>query len=200
MVYKTVIILAPGIVKDDSGDQYFKNDSNELKYKITDDQFEFRFKAAKRLHELGVSRFVLVGGVVKDAPSISKPDVMENLLVTKYNMPLSCIIKVVSESNTEGNVKAVKEYLADNKIDRGLGLLTNFFHLPRAVKQFSEFTDLIFSPICAESVVYDIEYENIRLFFANQGLELIIGSDPESKSEIKGLFQKEMGTYKSGIS
>lgn len=187
--YDTVILLAMGIEASNNGN-----------YILTGDPFEFRFKAIKRLYEQGVSRFILVGGTVLGIVGVSKPDVMENILTEKYGVPKECLIKLVSENNTEGNAKKIQEYANGHK-DLGItALVTNFFHLPRATTTFLDFTDIIFKPVSAESIVYDTEHQNIRNFYQNEGLDIIIKEKINDNSEIKGIHDKELGTYKSGIS
>jgi hypothetical protein len=201
MKYNTIIVLAMGIKVNKNGKHVFERDDLKTKYDITGDQ-EFRFKAVKKLYEGGARKFILVGGSVINAKSISKPDVMEDILVKEYYIPKSCLMKLVSENNTEGNAKAVKEYYSNCKITYSLGLLTNFYHLVRAMKDFSTIHNLRFIPIAAESVIYQNknEFKKIRKFYEDTGFNLIIANTKGLNSEIKGISDKEFGNYKSGIS
>jgi hypothetical protein len=202
MTYDTIILLARGIHLDEQGAFNFTKDGRAITYKTSGDPFEFCYKAVKKLHENGTQHIILVGGVVKGAEYISKPDIMEDVLVNRYGIPQSCLTKIVSESNTEGNAKAVKEFHATNTIAGNAGLLTNHYHLLRAMRDFVNIPNLRLLPVPAESIIYTDtgEFENIRTFYENEGLSYIIGNTPDANSEIKGIADKELGTYKSGIS
>ena len=179
--FDSIIVLAPGITLEEE---------NISKYKVSDDLFEFRFKAVAKLHQLGQSRFFLVGGPIKDYPQISKPDVMEWILVNRYGLPPTILTKLVSEANTEGNAKKIQEYAKTTDLGTIL-IISNYWHLLRASNLFSDYTDLVFKTLPAESVVYDQEQDNINSFYSNQKI---------ITSEIKGLSDYYLGQYKSGSS
>lgn len=201
MKYNTIIMLAMGIELSENGKYDFEKDGLKIKYNITGDP-EFRFKAAKKLYASETKKFILVGGSVKNAEAISKPDVMEDLLVKKYGIPKSCMVKLVSEANTAGNAKAVKEYIIKNKIDDDPGLLTNYYHMVRALRDFADIREKRFIPIVAEGQIYDECFDEIRKFYETNtiGLKKIIGESKDQSSEIKGLHDIESEKYKSGIS
>src|SRR6185436_1382917 len=95
--------------------------------------------------------------------------------------------KVVSPANTAGNAEAAKQYLASHKTTGPIALVTNYFHLLRALKDFSTVTEAALIPLASEAVVYAEEYDNIRHFYETEGTATIIGEVRGQNSEIKGL-------------
>lgn len=80
----------------------------------------------------------------------------------------------------------------------------------RALRDFVDIHEVRFIPITAESIIYDEEFDNICKFYKvhkrgdeeieGYGYQHIIGETKDQKSEIRGLYCKECGEYKSGTS
>jgi len=196
--YSAIIILAPGITKTDEGKLTFNKDGVNFNYEIEGDPYEFRFKAAKKFYlDDNNLEFILVGGTVKKMEGIRKADVMKDILESRYGILSKALKPIQSASNTEGNALAVKRYLSEkNEIYiNNIGLLTNFNHLPRAIKTFIDAAHLRLIPICAESIVYKEEFDNIRHFYHHEGFSRIICNLKDHDSEIKGMLAQELGSY-----
>lgn len=196
--YSAIIILAPGITKTDNGKFTFKNGDVNFRYEIEGDPNEFRFKAVEKFYiDDRAIEFILVGGTVKNMDSVRKADVMKDILESKYKIPPNLLNPIKSASNTEGNAMAVKRYLSEkNEIYiSNIGLLTNFYHLPRAIRLFIDVAHLRLIPICAESIVYDDEFDNMRHFYHHEGFSRILNDSKDHDSEIKGMLAQELGSY-----
>lgn len=200
--YTYIVVLAPGITVREEGRFGFKTDAGVFRYDIAGDPFEFRFKAVAKLYtEKRTQKFLLVGGPVKTKEPISKPEVMKQRLETKYSVPSESLTIVKSSANTEGNAIAINQHLSCVNLSAdSIGLLTNFYHLSRAIRIFIEFGKLRLIPISAESVIYQEEYENIREFYNSEGFSRILDTQKEHNSEIKGMEAIEEGIYTSGTS
>lgn len=200
--YVAVIVLAPGITQTENGKCEFSERKSTFRYEVEGDPHEFRFKAAQKLYRTrACSSFILVGGTVKNKEEILKADVMKDRLSTHYQIPEDRLIPIRSASNTEGNAIEAVRYLSEKNVlfIDGVGLLTNFYHLPRAIKTFIDVANLRLIPISAESVVYDDEFDNIKQFYTSEGCSRILGDSKDSDSEIKGMFARETGSYASRI-
>ncbi len=210
--YSAIIILAPGITKANEGKLTFNKNGFNFNYKIEVDPHEFRFKAAKKFYSEDKNlELILVGGTVKDEnretvkvnnKEVLKADVMKQRLeCSEYGIPSKHLHPIQSASNTEGNAMAVKRYLSEKNdaYINNIGLLTNFYHLPRAIKTFIDVSHMRLIPICAESIVYKEEFENIRHFYHHEGFSRIINDLKDHDSEIKGMLAQEAGSYTSRI-
>jgi hypothetical protein len=211
--YTKIIVLSRGVKQSDDGLKKFQNEKENFSYTIEGDPDEFCFKAIKKLFSDGAcSDFILVGGeveIIKDGKktafigntgkTISKVEVMHHSLVNNYEIPKENLTALKSVSNTKGNAKEIKKYFIEKNITdlNDIGILTNFYHLPRAIKIFKESTGLCFIPISAESVIYDEEYDSIKNFYREQGFKMILGDTIEQDSEIKGIGDMEKGSYSS---
>jgi len=205
--YSAIIILAPGIIESNKGKLTFNKNGFNFNYEIEGDPHEFRFKAAKKFYlEDKNLEFILVGGTVKDEnketvkvndKEVLKADVMKDILESRYEISSNSLNPVKSDSNTEGNAMAVKRYLSEKNETyiNNIGLLTNFYHLPRAIKTFIDIAHLRLIPICAESIVYKEEFENIKHFYHHEGFSRIINDLKDHDSEIKGMLAQETGSY-----
>lgn len=196
--YSAIIILAPEITEDKKGKLTFDKNGVNFNYEIEGDPHEFRFKAAQKFYsDDNNMEFILVGGMVKKKENIRKADVMKDVLESRYGIPPNLLNPIQSASNTEGNAMAIKRYLSQKNetyIDN-IGLLTNFYHLPRAIKTFVDIAHLRLIPICAESIVYEEEFENIRHFYHHEGFSRIINDIKDHHSEITGMLAQEIGSY-----
>jgi|GEM_PF-4169424 len=209
--YSLIIVPTAGIAQKDDGPLTFSDGVESFSYDIEQDPYEFCLKAVKKLNDTGAcSNFLIVGGAVqtrKDEKkdkflgatgnNVPKAEVMRDRLVKHYKVPLNCIRVLISESNTTGNAVAVaSHFAAGNPAPSGrLGLMVNFFRLARATGIFIDATKLPLIPISAESVVYEEEFENIKEFYKQEGFAAIISSNRDSDSEIKGISDRENGTY-----
>lgn len=118
-------------------------------------------------------------------------------MINQYQIPAEKIVILHSDSNTKGNALAVVQYFSEDNIQNvsDAGLLTSFWHLPRATRMFIDNTDLRLIPICAEAVIYEAEFENIQKFYTEEGLSRIVGAAKNDLSEIRGMSDQEKGSY-----
>jgi len=228
--YTAVIVLAPDIIKRYNGKNEYLKDNISFKYDIDNDPYEFRFRAVERLYkDKYVKKFILVGGFVEKKEwnqekqkcekkeieiggnKIPKALVMKDRLEKEYNIKSEHLEVIESASDTKGNAIKIVEYLStkNNSYLENVGLLTNFYHLPRAIRIFIEVAKLRLIPICAEGLVCDDNYENIRNFYTiykfdksecidekeENITDKIIGKMENKNSEIKGLGDIEKEQY-----
>lgn len=153
-----------------------------------------------------VKTFILVGGgadETEESKKWKKTQDMEKFL--KENKVKSTLIKIVSTSDTLGNFRGIYKCFVDvgllgsGKKERDekeiieIGVLTNFYHLPRAMRfAWDTFkrTKVRFYPIVAESVIKKqppTYLEHIPAFIS------VIFND------IKGLKDWEEGNYRKQI-
>ena len=147
--------------------------------------------AIKMFKDKIVDNIIVVGGKVNDSDD-EKTEVMADYLIEK-NIPKDKVIKIPSATNTQGNAAAVKKYMFDSRIKgQKIGLLTSFYHLPRAMKFFAR-EGLCFEPIVAEAILIDhpaYGLQKIHQFYINtKMLERL-------NKELQGLADMEKGSYK----
>jgi len=161
--------------------------------------------AIKMFKDKTTDNIIVVGGKVYGSQD-EKTDIMANYLI-ENNIPKDKVIKIPSATNTQGNAAAVKSYLDkknklllnknkllfNNKLgDKKIGLLTSFYHLPRAMKIFAR-EGLSFEPIVAESILIDhpdYGLDKINQFYINtKMLERL-------NQELQGIASLEKGTYR----
>lgn len=128
---------------------------------------------------------IVVGG------SKPKVDDMKNFLVQEFekikisNIP--DIIRIESDPDTLGNLWAIKK--SGIKLNDGVGILTNFYHLPRSIRISNEvFPRIAFIPLAAESLL-NMKQSTFPLFKKEFILRI--------SREINGLSDIENGTYKN---
>lgn len=208
--YSTIILLSAGITQTEAGNRTFSEGHTSFKYLIQGDPHEFGFKAIQKLYQDGsCTNFVLVGGLVEvispdgtkspylDASGnpVPKALVMENCLIENYHIPKEALTILQSASNTQGNAETVAKYFSNQHPSGAVGLMSLFYHLTRALRMFASVFPLPVLPICAESVVYESEFENIKQFYTTEGFNYILGATPSQDSQIKGMSDLEFGTY-----
>jgi hypothetical protein len=122
---------------------------------------------------------------------------MRYALINNYKIPSKNIIALKSVSNTIGNAKEIYKYFVKKNIKNlnKVGILTNFYDLPRSIKIFREFSNLSLIPICAESIIYDEEFDLIKKFYKEEGFSRIVSEEKNYDSEIKGISDREKGCY-----
>lgn len=213
--YEVVVVLTAGITQNNEGLHKFDNGRDNFNYEVTGDPYDFRLKAIRKLCLNHIcTKFILVGGEVEilvtgkknkfkgsNGEGISKAEVMRHSLLNDYQVHPDNLICLKSESNTKGNAEEILRYFKQNNIrsTEGFGLLTNFYHLPRATRTFLEVTNLPLIPISAEAVIYNEEFENITKFYQEDGFMRILGKVEDQESEIKGLAAKEDNSYLSNF-
>jgi len=147
--------------------------------------------AVKMFEDKMVDNIIVVGGKVRGSED-EKTEAMADYLINN-DIAVENIIKLPSKTNTQGNARVVKSYLDKNKLtNKKIGLLTSFYHLPRAMKIFAR-EGLSFEPIVAESILIDHQdygLDKIHQFYINtKMLERL-------NQELLGLADLEKGTYK----
>jgi len=147
--------------------------------------------AVKMFEDKMVNNIIVVGGKVRGSED-EKTEAMADYLINN-DIAVENIIKLPSKTNTQGNAKVVKSYLDKNKLtNKKIGLLTSFYHLPRAMKIFAR-EGLNFEPVVAESILIDhpdYGLNKIHQFYINtKMLERL-------NQELLGLADLEKGIYK----
>jgi hypothetical protein len=142
---------------------------------------EIRVAAVKVLIRKRLTKeVVVVGGPIKDGQS------KVELIAEMIKNDLVPVKKLESRPNTRSNVEVIKNYLSGKDDKEKNGLLTNFYHLPRALRLISE-NGYKLVPIAAEAVLladdphwesaikrwYSEESMKKRLFFEIKGLAAI---------------------------
>lgn len=182
----SIIILASEIIKEGDGfkmPDFFNGLAHGGKMRLE--------AAIKMFKDKTTDNIIVVGGKVNGSQD-EKTDIMADYLIEK-NIPKDKVIKLPSATNTQGNAAAVKKYMIDNRIkDQKIGLLTSFYHLPRAMKFFAR-EGLCFEPIVAEAILIDhpaYGLQKIHQFYINtKMLERL-------NQELLGIASLEKRTYK----
>ena len=103
---------------------------------------EIRVEAVKVLRKQGrVKEIVVVGGPTEDGTN--KVELIANMIG-------GTVTKLESMPSTRSNLDAIKSFLGEGSGNNGL--LTNFYHLPRATRLATE-KGLNLIPICAEAIL-----------------------------------------------
>ena len=103
---------------------------------------EIRVEAVKILREQGrIKEIIVVGGPTEDG--MSKVKLIAERIGGK-------VTQLESTPSTRSNLEVIKKYLGDDEGKNGL--LTNFYHLPRAMRLSAE-KGLNLIPISAEAVL-----------------------------------------------
>lgn len=114
---------------------------------------------------------------------------MKTFLINN-KVPKASIVRICSEADTHGNLRAIYKRFNNELKDKIVGILTNFYHIPRVMRFIHDPKfdwNAKFVPICAESVVTSTSTN--YLSFAPQLLRRI-------SNEIKGLKDWESNNYR----
>ena len=142
---------------------------------------ETRVKAAQILWARGLIRqLVAVGGPTKDGASKAK--LIADLL--GYGA-----IPLETQPYTQSNIEEIKRFLGDRK--GRFGLLTNFYHIPRAIRMATE-NGVNLIPICAESVLMAADMSQAKQIEEWYGSASMLR---RMLFEIQGLRDLEGGEY-----
>lgn len=183
--YDIVILLCASFLNEKGAFDELSPDSSYLGGPV-------RMRAAVDIKSK-VRKFIVVGGGIEknnDKEKWRKVNDMYNYLIDN-GIDSDKIIRIVSEADTHGNFRAIyvcaKEILKNKRV----GILTNFYHLPRALRfakdTFVDIKDISFIPISAESVV-----KNIKPTYLNYWPEFLV----RIFNEIKGLNDWERREYR----
>jgi len=155
--YKLAIVLCASVLND-------QGSFSELgKEKQTGDPIyiggQIRMQAAVDIQRK-VEKFIVVGGGAKERYECSdfkKVNDMKQFLCCENNIELERVIRIASEADTTGNLHAIKKLnILQNLKDKDVAIITNFYHLPRAMLMASRIfkgMDINFIPISAEAVI-----------------------------------------------
>lgn len=97
----------------------------------------------------------LIGGSCEKVRSMME---IINKKVRKYRLKKGAqLVRVVSDADSLGNLRAWKKFLEEYDIDyekKRLGILTNFYHMPRVILQAADiFKGIHFTPLIAEAII-----------------------------------------------
>ncbi len=187
-IYHIVIVLCPSESRTLENKYAFyeiENDKRERE-KLIYIGGQIRMQAAVDLASQIKEAYVVVGG------SRPKVDDMKGYLEQELGNKTPPIIRIVSKSDTTGNLMAIykcrRKYKNFFSKKKKVGILTNFYHLPRAMRFVaSRFTDINFIPIAAEAVIS--RYHPTYALYTQEFLLRIA-------KEIDGLRDFENGSYK----
>lgn len=136
MIYDRVFVHAAEMAKAGEGYEFLPEDKHGFLHG------EIRVEAVKVLRKQGrVKEIIVVGGPTEDGVSKAK------LIAERIG---GAVIQLESIPSTQNNIRVIKNYLGD--CGGKNGLLTNFYHLPRAMKLTSS-KGLNLIPICAEAIL-----------------------------------------------
>ncbi len=120
---------------------------------------QIRMQAVVDIQEK-VKNFIVVGGGAERNYECSNPkkvNDMKNFLCCKNNVERQKVIRIMSEHDTIGNLHAIyKLDVLKNFKNKNVAILTNFYHLPRAMLMASHIfkgKGINFIPISAEAVI-----------------------------------------------
>ncbi|MFA6271683.1 MAG: ElyC/SanA/YdcF family protein [Patescibacteria group bacterium] len=182
--YDFIIVLNPSVVDTDCKFTEFEKG-----------QYlggQTRMEAALKLSEVNKNtEFILVGGYDQNSSQSKKVDDMANFLKNR-NEKINIIKRLSLPCSHHNFIAVFNEYYKD-LIGKKVGLLTNFYHLPRSLMFYSEVVNKeekfkvipTLIPICAESLVDNSDVLSMRY------IEYI----SRINSEIKGLGDNEKGKY-----
>lgn len=176
MIYDKIFVHAAQMTKIGDGYVFMGEDKHGFLHG------EIRVEATKVLRRQNrVNEIIVVGGPTEDGMSKVK------LIAERIG---GVVTQLESIPSTQNNLDVIKDYLGD---DRGNnGLLTNFYHLPRAMRLSIE-RGLNLIPVCAEAVLLSEDVNwlgKIKEWYGGQDsmfLRLI--------SEIQGLSDLEKDSY-----
>lgn len=150
---------------------------------------ENRALAAKIMLQQGMTKEIIVAGgseIYLELTEVKSVKRAERLAKMIGNAKF-----LVSEPYTSGNFIAIKKYCDENKVQGNLGIMTAFWHIPRAIRMML-LTDLHLTPICAEAILLMSGspecIPTIKQFFSLEWQLNIL-------REIQGLADLEAGKY-----
>jgi len=193
--YDIVILLCASILNKNKHFDELSSDSSYLGGPI-------RMRAAVDIKSR-VGKFIVVGGGIKkdnDQEKWRKVNDMRRYLINQ-GVNSNKIIRIVSEPDTHGNFRAIFTCLKKQNFKflkrKKLGVLTNFYHLPRALRfakdifekdeKENKIDGISFIPICAESVA-----KKIIPTYLKYDLEFLV----RVSNEIRGLRDWEKDKYR----
>ena len=120
---------------------------------------QIRMQAAADIQEK-VEKFIVVGGGAEEKYECSdfrKVNDMKQFLCCENGIESERVIRIVSGADTTGNLHAIKKLnILQNFKGKDVTILTNFYHLPRAILMASRIfkgMSINFIPISAEAVI-----------------------------------------------
>lgn len=159
---------------------------------------EWRVRAAAQLiQEQQTNKIVFVGGAaVKETGNpdtdLLRPTVMRDCLINDYQVVPEKVYSEKTPPSTAGNVLGVYHYIARHPElhVEGCAFLTNFYHIPRAMRFFQHY-GLNLKPIIAESLFAKNpeELKKIKEFYVSSEMWERI------QSELEGAYDWEVGNY-----
>ena len=200
--------------------------NKDQKYLGGPDRMDAAIKLYKNSHNKKPKIIVVGGGITRDKKNRKKDPKVDLKKVNKMKKCLleqgveeKDIIRISSESDTLGNFRAIFKVLQNLQVSQDLqekslfasfknkkvGILTNFYHLPRAMRfaidTFNEALkhteenskndkvekEINFIPIAAESITKNFSFFNL---YSQEFLMTV-------SDEIRGLCDWEKGEYKN---
>lgn len=180
MKYDKVFIHAAQMAKTEGEYEFLTEDKHGFLHG------EIRVEAIKVLRKQGrVKEIVVVGGPTEDG--MNKVELIANMIGGK-------VTKLESIPSTRSNLDAIKSFLGEGSGNNGL--LTNFYHLPRAMRLAAE-KSLNLIPICAEAILLTDGFHWLEKIKAWYGQDSML---TRTLSEIQGLSRLEGENYSAYIS
>jgi len=181
--YDIIIVLSPEISKERNIDKKFPEFANGMYVGgLT------RMKAACKLFKNNKeSKMILVGGCDENKEKPEKTEAMGEFLLKKCNC--KNFEQITSLPCSRHNLIAVFNRKKKELKGKRIGILTNFYHLPRVLMFWKELTAEEFKEVpmpfslCAESIIGRASLDSSRLI-------------KRINSEIKGLGHIEENSYR----
>ncbi|MGE5541092.1 MAG: ElyC/SanA/YdcF family protein [Bacillota bacterium] len=114
----------------------------------------WRLRAAKRmLEEQKAQKIVVVGYHDEQFTDMSRAEVLRTMLVNEHGVDASLVEAVTQEApGTKGNVEQICAYISAHHLNASeCAVLSNFYHLPRAMALFAQYGVTI-APVAAEAL------------------------------------------------
>lgn len=156
-----------------------------------------RLKGFASLLRIGFAeQIVVIGGnegrYKGETPTINRAAAIAEMLIHDCDIDRYRVRSIPSNSNTGGNIAAMKEYMRDARADRKYGVVSNHYHLPRAFLDLSA-AGLHLPLFAAEAFLFLEQPDKKNDIIAE------LGEGPLAErcaEEMQGIADKIRGTYK----
>jgi len=179
-IYKHVFLLAADVTKVADSYQLATEDRNGVLLA------DWRLKACKKLVDQNLAeKIVVVGWHDEEDEVISRSTVIRDLLIGEYGLNPQ-VLEVIEqkEDGTFGNIRAIVKYMTEENLSaEDCAFLTNFYHVPRAVRLFANEHASLITPLVAESFVPE-EFTNIKNAYLSESFSKRLESELKKLGEI----------------
>lgn len=172
-IYDRVFVLAADLTK--SGDTFTLAGSDAGGVLLSD----WRIKACAAIIARGlVRKIIIVGWHDEEFVEVSRSGLMRTILIRDYGIDADMVESVEQfKDGTIGNVQEILEYIEKHGLDiRRCAILSNFYHLPRAMAFFYSSSTSSIKFLAAESFLPE-EIDNIKRSYASDAFSSRLESE-----------------------